>query len=131
MRNIPIAFHWMISRIKQWVVNNQLTTGILLIVGITLLLTSINMALYITSGTSGLDLSRPGFEQARKNALNDSSSPEFSPTGKLTQKDIEEFTKLYNDQRDRLKKMGSFDDQVLTDESLRLIVPADPTTSGE
>ncbi|MFZ2494367.1 MAG: hypothetical protein WAW60_01165 [Candidatus Saccharimonadales bacterium] len=89
------------------------------------------MALYITSGTSGLDLSRPGFEQTRKNALNDSSSPEFSPTGKLTQKDIEEFTKLYNDQRDRLKKMGSFDDQVLTDESLRLIVPADPTTSGE
>ena len=116
--------------IKEWIMNNQLITGIIGIIGVALLLTSINMALYITSGTSGLDLSRPGFDQIRKKAVAENEAPSFSPTGKLTQKDIETFTHMYNEQRDNLKKMGSFDDQALTDEALGLVAPASINSSS-
>jgi hypothetical protein len=116
-------------RVHQWVVANQLLSGIFAVIAITILLTTISMALYITSGASGLDLSRPGFDASRS-AAQTGDTPTFSSTGKLTTKDIEAFTKLYNEQRDTLKKIGSFDDQALTDEALGLITPTTEPVPG-
>lgn len=117
------------TAIKRWVTANQLLSGIISVIIITLILTTINMALYITSGASGLDLSRPGFDAAR-DKVSDQNTPSFSSAGKLTPKDIEAFTKLYNAQRDKLRQIGSFDDQALTDESLGLVMPSGEPVPG-
>ncbi|MGB3023582.1 MAG: hypothetical protein WBB39_02135 [Candidatus Saccharimonadales bacterium] len=116
-------------RVVAWVGSNQLLSGILAVIAITVMLTGISMALYITSGASGLDLSRPGFNASR-NTVTPDETPTFSATGKLTSQDIETFTKLYNAQRDKLKQIGSFDDQALTDEALGLVMPADEPVPG-
>lgn len=113
------------SRIKHsittWVHGHHLVTGLLLVALITLLLTTVSMMLYITSGTSGLDLSRPGIDNKAREEVSKEKSPTFSPTGTLTKKDMETFTKMYNEQREKLKRIGNFDDQALSDESLGIV----------
>jgi hypothetical protein len=96
-----------------------------LIIGVVLLsvfITLFNMTLYIKSGASSLDLSRPDYEQLRtqtKDSVSDSEA-KFSPTGKLTTLELDQFKKIYNDKRQEESKLGDFQDESLNDASLRL-----------
>lgn len=114
---------------KRLVSTHQLIAAVCLVIGITLLLTGISVTLYVTSGASGLDLSRPGFAEAR-NKVSQESSPTFSSTGKLTSNDMAQFSELYTKERADLKKIGAFNDQAIDDETLGLTMPTDSTDSN-
>jgi len=79
------------------------------------------MYIYTRSGASGLDLSRPGFTATRNEAPTD-TSPTFSPTGSLTHDDLASFNKLFEEQREYVRSLGSFDDDVLSDEALGFVI---------
>ena len=55
------------------------------VVVVALIMTSISMTLYVTSGASSLDLSRPGYVQARSQVKDDTVSKSFPSTGPLNQ----------------------------------------------
>ncbi len=107
------------------ILRHQLVTAIGLVVLITAVLTGVSMTLYIQSGASGLDLSRPGFSDARKDLQQD-TSVEFTSTGNLTQADVATFKKLYDKQRSILNSLSNFDDESFSDESLGLTVTPEP-----
>lgn len=111
-------------RLARIVARHRLPAAIGLVVTITGLMTILSVGLYITSGTSGLDLSRPGYDAARKEVKND-STPNFALSGPLDNEAYGVFKKLYDDQRSRLSGIGKFDDTVLSDESLGLAPASD------
>lgn len=89
------------------------------VIAVALLMTAISMSLYVSSGTSRLDLSRPDFEQARKD-IKPIPDDTFSSEGKLDTATIDEFEKLYQKQRSYLNSLGSFEGASLDDTTLRL-----------
>ena len=113
------------SRIRNWrdflalVRRHRFPFALASIVGITILMTAISLSLYVSSGTSELDLSRPGFEKIReevKQAPNDN----FSSTGPVDRQSIDEFDALYKKQRNYINALGDFQDSSLDDSSLQL-----------
>ena len=108
-----------IELIRSYLVRHQVLVAMALVVGITAILTTLSMVLYIQSGASGLDLSRPGFVGSR-NDLQKDASTEFESTGELSEADIKTFQKLYQDQRTILNSLSDFDDDAISDESLGL-----------
>jgi hypothetical protein len=108
-----------IELIRSYLVRHQFLVAMALVVGITAILTTLSMVLYIQSGASGLDLSRPGFVGSR-NDLQKDASTEFESTGELSEADIKTFQKLYQDQRTILNSLSDFDDDAISDESLGL-----------
>ena len=109
-----------IDMVRAYALRHQFLVAMALVVVITTVMTIISMALYIQSGASGLDLSRPGFVGSRDN-LQKESSIEFKSTGELTEADIKTFQKLFERQRSILNSLSDFDDDAISDESLGLI----------
>jgi hypothetical protein len=89
------------------------------VICVALLMTAVSMSLYVSSGASRLDLSRPGFEQARK-GIKQTPDDKFNSDGKVDSATVDEFEKLYQKQRVYLNNLGDFKDTSLDDPSLRL-----------
>lgn len=90
---------------------------------IALFLVGVALALYASSGTAQLDLSRPGYQSVREQAATDSSFNGFSASGELDQKAIEQFRKLYDERAKQATSVDSFGGDVLSDKSLSIDPP--------
>ena len=109
--------HRLFRQIRLIIRRNQIVTGMILAIAITIAMTSVSMYLYVRSGASGLDLSRPGFNGMQNNVQKERSF-NFASTGKLSQQDYDEFVRLFDEQRAAINASGNFDDQLLSDEAL-------------
>ena len=118
------------TALKALIKRHQFLTALVLVIAITGLLTGLSMWLYIQSGASGLDLSRPGFTNARSD-LQQEITANFDSTGPLTEKDLATFKKLYEKQRTALNSLSAFDDDAISDEELGLIVRETQPAAGE
>jgi len=107
------------QNLKALVERHRFAFAIAVVILITFLMTAISMSLYVSSGASRLDLSRPGFEQARKDII-PTPDDKFSAEGKVDAATVDEFEKLYQKQRVYLNNLGDFEDSSLDDASLRL-----------
>ncbi len=103
--------------VSEKIKRHQVVTGMVMAIGITLFMTSLSMYLYVRSGASGLDLSRPGYSSVQ-NKVQKERSYNFASTGKLSQHDYDEFVKLFDEQRAAINASGAFDAQALSDEAL-------------
>lgn len=88
---------------------------------ITLALTVISYSLYVVSGTSQLDLSRPGYKQALSEVPpTDTDDYDFPSTGALDSKALKEFKSKYDTLVNKTKGGDTFDPSALSDEQLNL-----------
>lgn len=97
----------------------------LLIIGsvtIGLILTIFSMSLYSITGSSKLDLSRPGYETARKKVNNSKSIDDysFSPNGKLNKKTVKDFIDHYNKRLKTTQTYDQYDPKIIDDATLGL-----------
>lgn len=97
----------------------------LLIIGsvtIGLILTIFSISLYSITGSSKLDLSRPGYEAARKKVNNSKSIDDysFSPNGKLNKKTIKDFVDHYNKRLKTTQAYDKYDPKIIDDTTLGL-----------
>lgn len=105
--------------VVRLVVRHRLVFAVTAVISVALVSTVVSMSLYISSGASSLDLSRPGYNQARTQVM-DIPSESFSPAGMLDQKALEQFDKAYSQQRKTLDSFGRFQDAALDDNSLQI-----------
>ncbi len=99
---------------------------IALIVGsivVALLLVAVAMALYATSGTAQLDLSRPGYKTVRDQVKQVDNYEGFSASGDIDQKTLDEFKKLYDAQAKDATSVDAFSPVLLSDEALGIDAP--------
>lgn len=130
MKIIANTTSTMLKRIKPLLMKHQFATAIMLVILITVFMVGGSMTMYIMSGASGLDLSRPGFSKAL-NGLDRESNTVFESTGSLNQSDLNQFKKLYEKQRSKLQGLGAFNDSTLSDESLGLTVSSETPDTTE
>lgn len=114
--------------LRALIKRHQFVTSLVVVVLVTAFMTGISMWLYIQSGASGLDLSRPGFTNVR-DGLQQETNNTFDATGTLTEEDLAAFKKLYQKQRSVLDSLSAFDDDAISDEELGLLFAEQPTAS--
>jgi len=105
------------ARIKNVLGRHQFTVAIALVIGVGILMTTISMYLYTSSGALQLDLSRPGYESVRDD-INKDSKKDFSSFGPIDAGTLEDFQKLYSSQRSQLNSISEFNDDTLSDDTL-------------
>ena len=97
----------------------------ILIIGsvmIAIMLTVFSIILYSVTGSSKLDLSRPGYEAARKKVNNSKSVDDYSfpANGKLDKKTIEDFLYHYNERLKTTHAYDKYDSKIIDDATLGL-----------
>ena len=96
---------------------------VVLIVGsiiVSMLLVMASLALYVTSGTAQLDLSRPGYADIRDQVKKDDSFQGFRANGELDNAAYAEFEKLYNERLKDAESVDAFGNDVLSPEVLQI-----------
>ena len=111
------------KRLRKWVVKHQWPVFITVVLIVTTALTGVSMWLYQTSGAAKLDLSRPGYEKIREDVKDggDNTKP-FSPTGTLNKEAVADFRSRYENIKSRLNQMNNYDNAVMSDENLGLVI---------
>lgn len=107
-----------LERAQALAQRHRFTMAIILTISIALLMTVISLSLYVSSGTLQLDLSRPGYESARKEIINPDDDSDFATTGPVNKRALDEYQKLFDAQRKELDSIAKFKGKGLEDESL-------------
>ena len=98
----------------------QLAFAMLCAICIALLLTIASMGLYVASGTAKLDLSRPGYESARKKITKsgDETDKGIASSGKLTDEVMSKFLADYQKEAQAVRHYDVFDPHLIGDAEL-------------
>lgn len=116
-----------LQRIRLVVGRHRIIYGVIVALAIAFLLTMVSMALYISSGASRLDLSRPGYEKAREEITKDTDMDEFSSSGSITTDTLDDFQKRFDKRRTELNGLGAFSSTALDDNQLQIAPTEDPS----
>lgn len=102
--------------------SHQFLTMIVLVIITSLFLVYVALSLYQSSGSLQLDLSRPGYANARKEATKDTEVFKgFSADGDITKDSLNEFSELYNEKAaEALIDIDAFSGDALSDQTLTL-----------
>lgn len=111
---------WSWERILRIVDRHRITYAIIAALLIAMLLTTISMALYISSGASRLDLSRPGYEGFRGDVQKDAEEDTFSSSGPLNSAVVKDFQSRFTKHRETLTKLDTFGTNALDDTELQI-----------
>lgn len=109
------------GRFVQWLQRYQLGVLIVGTIIIAIITTSIGLALYSTSGTAQVDLSRPGYEGVGEIADRNADAieyVEFSASGPVDESALDEFDSLYRAQTDNIQAVDAFGGDPLSPTSL-------------
>lgn len=102
--------------------SRQFLRMVVLVISVSLFLVYVALSLYQSSGTLQLDLSRPGYDNARKEAIKDTEVFKgFSADGQIDKKSLDEFNKLYSKKAsEALISIDAFSGDALSDQALGL-----------
>ena len=84
----------------------------------------ISMALYISSGSAQLDLSRPGYTAVQSKLDQTGSFEGFPVTGSVNKKVIDDFQKLFQQQIKSVNSTDVFSPSSLDEQSLGIDAPS-------
>lgn len=105
---------------SQTIARHRLVAMIALVISVAMVMITISMTLYVTSGAASLDLSRPGYSQARSQVKDDTVSKSFPDTGPLDKSAYDKYKLLFAEQQKTIKSLGSYEPTPIDDTSLRL-----------
>lgn len=101
---------------------HQFVFMVMLVILISLFLVYVALSLYATSGTLQLDLSRPGYDSAREEAVKGNEVFRgFSADGPIDNESLAEFDELYKEKAaEALIDIDAFSGEALSDSTLNL-----------
>jgi hypothetical protein len=98
-----------------------------LTIAVALVLVSISMTLYATSGAAQLDLSRPGYKSVTSQAINnDGGFKDYPASGKLDAAALSQFKSLYDSQATKAKAIDAYSGDPLNPDALQISAPVAP-----
>lgn len=112
--------------IRDFLRDHQLIIGIGFAIVIALLLTAISVSLYVRSGASRLDLSRPGYEGVRDRISTTNDDDNFSASGPMSANVVSDFETIFSKKRKTVNTLDPFSPTVLDDDSIRLLNSTEP-----
>ena len=103
---------------------HRLSLLLILTVIIAIILTSVSVIIYNSSGAAQLDLSRPGYRSVSGKVEETDEIDTYSAVGAVNKNTIEEFMKLYDAQASKAKAVDAFNGDPLNPEVLEFSSPA-------
>lgn len=97
---------------------HRLTLLLIITIAVALSLTVLSMTLYTISGAAQLDLSRPGYQSVSDQVDTETRIESFSSFGPVTQDTLEDFQRLYDEQRTKAQAVDAFNGDPLNPELL-------------
>lgn len=116
-----VAEHHTLSRWQQ----HKFLMLIGLTIVVSIFLVGIALALYNSSGTAQLDLSRPGFKSVQEQASQPDDFNGFPSTGPLDQAAFNQFRGEYDKQVKKVTTVDSFGGDVMSDQALSIDPPTE------
>lgn len=116
-------------RVREFVVAHQFACFIILCVAIALVMTLISLELYRRSGAIKLDMSRPGYEAVRTEVEKSSDDQPYDSSGPLNDSAINDFEDRIKKYQSELDELGTYDNSIISDDSLNLTEPAESSTT--
>jgi cell division protein FtsI/penicillin-binding protein 2 len=104
---------------------HRLSLLLIIAVLIAIVMTSISVTIYNSSGAAQLDLSRPGYRSVSDKVDQTDEIDTYSSTGAVNKTTIEEFMKLYDAQAAKAKAVDAFNGDPLNPEVLEFGILAD------
>ena len=109
------------SSTKDRLKRHQFASLLVGAITIAMIFVMVSLSLYQSSGTIQLDLSRPGYDQARKEATKDKTFFRgFSPDGEINDDTLSEFSKLYKKKQAQADAIDAYSGEPLSDKTLNL-----------
>lgn len=90
---------------------------------VSMILVSVAMAVYSSSGAAQLDLSRPGYQEVRDQADRNEIISAFPATGTLDKRSLSDFRSLYDKQANQVIGYDGFGGTPMSDQALGLELP--------
>lgn len=110
------------DKIKSFISEHRIATSLVAIISVAILLVSISMTVYYSSGAFQLDLSRPEYKPLRSQIDNDHKQDDsFKAQGNIDEKVIDEFLERYKTKSKRIQDSKAFTNDVLSDQQLGLV----------
>lgn len=91
---------------------------------VALVLVTVSMKLYESSGAAQLDLSRPGYEHVNEKVAQSEIFRGFSAVGEVDEKTIAEFKAMYDERAAAATNVDSFGGDVMSDAALGIDAPS-------
>lgn len=88
-----------------------------------ILLTTVSMIIYNSTGAAQLDLSRPGYRSVSSQIESSDTIDAFSATGAVDKNTVEEFMTMYDKQAAKAKAVDAFNGDPLNPEVLEFGTP--------
>ena len=103
---------------------HRLSLLLIITVAIALVMTTISVIIYNSSGAAQLDLSRPGFRSVSNKIDQNDNIDTYSATGAVNKESIQEFMKMYDAQAEKAKAVDAFNGDPLNPEVLEFGTPS-------
>lgn len=113
------------------IARHRITYGVVGALAIGMLLTAVSLALYVSSGASRLDLSRPGYEHVRSEVQQDTDKDTFSSTGAIDETVVKDFRSRLDRHRDTLSKLDTYGTDALDDDQLQIAPSTTATPASD
>lgn len=89
-------------------------------IGISVLLVLVALSLYVSSGASQLDLSRPGYASIRSQVDSNDTFAGYSSSGDIDKSALNQFNSLYIMKLTQVTAVDAFGNDVLSPEALQI-----------
>lgn len=111
-----------LARVRLFLVEHTILLGLLVALMVGLVMTSVSIWIYNSSDVSRLDISRPGYEKARESVIKGDETLQFGATGTLDSNAMKDFQQLFDEKREKLDAIGSFEGEIQSDGQLKAAV---------
>ena len=109
--------------LKTFASERKIVLGLAAASVVALAMTTLSIWMYNISDVSRLDVSRPGYEQARESVIKADDALSFSASGELDVDAMKDFQQLFDAKRKALNAMGGFEGTILEDSKIIITAP--------
>lgn len=109
------------ARLREGWSHNRIYALIVGVVGIALILVSVAMSIYNSSGASQIDMSRPGFSSVQKEVKEDKNTENFPASGQFDEKAFKDFYKLYDERLKAIESINAYDPAATSSDAYTLL----------
>jgi len=104
---------------------HRLSLLLIMTVVIAIIMTTVSVVIYNSTGAAQLDLSRPGYRSVSDKVEKADPIDTYEATGPVNKDTIHEFMNLYDEQATKAKKVDAFNGDPLNPEVLEFGTPTD------
>ena len=111
------------ARLKEGWQHSRLYALLAGVIVIALILVSVAMSIYNSSGAAQIDMSRPGFSSVQNKVKEDTSTQSFPASGQFDQQAFKDFYKMYDERVTALDSINAYDPAATENDSYTLLPP--------